>query len=55
MAYAVEMTSGGMTYTTSFINIGSSVKTFLGGKAWRHTHKAISQAYFYFLKTRELG
>jgi hypothetical protein len=40
MKYAVEMGSGAMTYTPSFIETGSGIQKFMGGyvgtqTAWR--------------------
>jgi hypothetical protein len=38
MRYAVEMGSGAMMYTLSFIKIGSAVQKFIGWGTQKHRH-----------------
>jgi hypothetical protein len=54
MSHVVDTISGGMTYIPSFIKIGSSFQKLSGGKHVYTHSKAISKAYFYILKIRNV-
>jgi hypothetical protein len=45
MNYAVEMGSGAMTYTPSFIKIGSDIQKLMGGYTYRHTDRRFVISY----------
>jgi hypothetical protein len=50
MKYAVEMGSGAMTYTPSFIKIGSGIQKLIGGYTQTHRQLGDLISLLYFLK-----
>jgi hypothetical protein len=48
MKYALEMGSGGMTYTPSFIKIGSGIPKLTGGIHSHTDNTAIAYACYFF-------